>query len=105
MVLGSASPDHPTNPRIEQLILQFVNIDQCTTFITSDSLFACQRIEDDSLHRASVTVQTSRLYLLQIRVRPGAAWLPDNSEPYRVHASEPPGQALAESSDEETVYL
>ena len=70
-----------------------------------NSLFACQRIEDDSLHRASVTLQTSRLYLLQIRVRPGAAWLPDNSEPYRIHASEPPGEALAESSDEETVYL
>ena len=52
----------------------------------SDSLFACQRIEMTA-YRASVTLQTSQLYLRQIRVRPGAAWLPDNSEPYRIHAS------------------
>ena len=68
-----------------------------------NSLFACQRIEDDSLHRASVTLQTNQLYLLQIPVRPGAAWLPDNWSHVSMHRTT--GEALAESSDEETVYL
>jgi len=43
-----------------------------------NTMFACQRVDDDNLHRASVTLQTSRLYLMHIRVRSGpAAWLPD----------------------------
>jgi|LauGreDrversion2_3_1035106.scaffolds.fasta_scaffold98767_1 hypothetical protein len=45
-----------------------------------NTLFACQRVADDNLHRAQVTLETSRLYLIQIRVRAGpAAWLPDPS--------------------------
>jgi hypothetical protein len=64
----------------EGTVWAFKNIVYLMMARPGNTLFACQRVADDNLHRAHVTLQTSRLYLMVIRVRAGpAAWLPDPS--------------------------